>query len=83
MIPAEQKGLILPCCYCRTELIEPQMFEFRDWVACETCIRDYYRTRPAEIGPQLQTRQKNALVWLARNRKSLEKQAIKKPTPKS
>ena len=71
-------GLTLLCCYCRTELSEAQMFEFRDWVACESCIRDYYRDRPNELESELRTRQRNALVWLARNRRILQKHAVKK-----
>ena len=69
------KRLVLLCCYCRTELNESQMFEFRGWVACERCVRDYYRDRPNEVESGLQTRQRNAAIWLARNRKHLEKQA--------
>ena len=76
---SEHKGLVLGCSYCRTPLEETQMFEFRDWVGCETCIRDYYRSSvPEEIEHQLQIRRRNAMTWIARNRKSLEKQSIRK-----
>jgi len=54
------------------------MFEFRDWVACEGCVRDYYRDRPNEVESELRIRQRNALVWLARNRKVLQRHAVKK-----
>jgi hypothetical protein len=70
--------LILRCGYCRDELTQSQMFEFRGWVACEKCIRDYYRDHPNEVESELQTRRKNALIWLSRNRKSLQKLAVKK-----
>jgi hypothetical protein len=71
------KSLRLLCCYCREELEEFQMFEFRGWVACERCVRDYYRDRPAEIEVELQNRQRRALDWLGRNRRALEKQAAR------
>lgn len=80
---SESKGLGLLCCYCRVEVNEPQIFEFRGTVACEGCIRDYYRDRPTEVESQLQIRQKKALVWLDRNRKFLERRAAEKAAPKS
>lgn len=73
------KSLRLLCCYCRTELDEFQMFEFRGWVACERCVRDYYRDRPLEVESELQNRKRRALDWLARNRRLLEKQATREP----
>ena len=80
---SESKGVGLLCCYCRVEVNEPQIFEFRGGVACEGCIRDYYRDRPHEVDSQLQIRQKKALVWLDRNRKFLERQAAERTAPKS
>ena len=72
------KGLFFPCCYCRTELNESQIFEFRGAIGCEKCIRDYYRDRPTEVESQLRIRRENAVAWLRRNRKFLEKRAAKK-----
>ncbi len=72
------KGLFFLCSYCRTELNEDQIFDFRGTVGCENCVRDYYRSSAAEgIEFQLRTRRQKAVVWLNRNRKSLEKQARK------
>ncbi len=72
------KGLFFLCSYCRTELNEDQIFDFRGAVGCENCIKDYYRNGTAEVvESQLLTRRKKALVWLSRNRKTLEKHARK------
>lgn len=76
----EAKRLSFLCHYCRTELDESQIFELRGQVCCEKCTRDYDRDRPTEeVESRLQTRQKNALAWLERNRKSLEKRAVRYP----
>jgi hypothetical protein len=78
-IPGKTKELVLLCSYCRIPLNESQMFEFRNWVACENCVRDYYRERPAEeVETQLEARKKNARTWLERNRKALEKHTSRK-----
>jgi len=70
------KGLFFLCCYCRTELDETQIFAFRGTVGCQSCVKDYYRHSSAEeLESQLRTRRQSALVWLERNRKSLEKHA--------
>jgi hypothetical protein len=78
MMQENDKGLFFLCCYCRTELNEDQIFDFRGAVGCENCIKDYYRNRTAEeVESQLRTRRKKAVVWFNRNRKTLEKQARK------
>jgi hypothetical protein len=46
-------------------------------VACEKCVRSYYQDRPAEIELELQYRRRNAVAWVKRNRKRLEKQEPK------
>jgi hypothetical protein len=75
----EPKGLFFLCCYCRNELNESQIFDFRGAVGCENCVRSYYRDRPAdEVDSQLRIRQRNALIWLKRNRRTLEKDATKR-----
>jgi hypothetical protein len=74
----ETFGLYFLCSYCRSELNEDQIFDFRGAVGCENCIRDYYRkSTPEEVESQLRTRRQKAVVWLNRNRKTLEKQARK------
>jgi len=79
----ESSGLFFTCCYCRGELNESQILDFRGSVGCENCVRDYYRNRPAsEIEFQLRTRRANARRWLNRNRRALEK-AAKNPPKKS
>ena len=75
------KGLLFLCCYCRSELSETQIFEFRGTVGCERCIRDYYRDRPDQLESQLQLRRRNALTWVTRNRKSLERHARRAEAP--
>jgi hypothetical protein len=72
------KGLVLLCGYCRKELHEWEMHEFRDWVACEACIRDYLRDRPVDIEREVAARRQSARTWLAKNRKTLEREAVKK-----
>lgn len=82
-LQVERPGLFFTCCYCRNELSESQILDFRGSVGCENCVRDYYRDRPAsEIEIQLRTRRANALRWLSRNRKALER-AAKNPAKKS
>ena len=74
----ETTGLFFLCCYCRTELNEEQIFDFRGTVGCENCIRDYYRNSAAEeVESQLRKRRQKAFAWLTRNRKTLDKQARK------
>jgi len=76
----ETTGLYFLCCYCRTELNEEQIFDFRTAVGCENCVRDYYRNSTVEeVESQLHTRRQKAVAWLNRNRKTLEKQARKAP----
>lgn len=80
----ETPGLFFLCSYCRTELNEDQIFDFRGAVGCENCIRDYYRNSTAEqVDSQLRTRRQKAVAWLNRNRKTLEKQARKAPNTKA
>jgi hypothetical protein len=72
---AKPTTLSFICCYCRNELNESQIFEFRTALGCEDCVRAYYRSSsPKELESQLHTRRRNALIWLANNRKALEKQ---------
>jgi hypothetical protein len=69
-----QNDLILSCSYCRTKLTEDQMFAFRDWVGCESCLRAYYRNLPGPaIEEKLQSRRRAVVAWLAANRKSLKR----------
>lgn len=71
---ADNKKLTLLCCQCGTEIDESQMFQYGgDAVACEKCTRNYYQDRPAEIELELQYRRRNAVAWVKRNRKRLEK----------
>ncbi len=73
-----EKGLFFLCSYCRSELNEEKIFDFRGAVGCENCVRDYYRSSAAEeVESQLSTRRQKALVWLNRNRKTLERRARK------
>ena len=70
----EQKDLILSCSYCRVKLTEDQMFAFRDWVGCESCVRAYYRNLPAQaLEEQLQSRRQDVLTWLTANRRFLKR----------
>ena len=78
----EVKGLTWLCCECKTKIEESEMFEFSGTVACEKCVRNYYRDRPAEIEIELQIRRRNAVAWVKRNRRQLEKQAAKIKTYK-
>jgi hypothetical protein len=75
-LKVESTGLFFTCCYCRGELNESQIFDFRGSVGCEKCVRDYYRNRSTnDIESQLRTRRSSAVRWLNRNRKALEKAA--------
>jgi hypothetical protein len=74
--------LTLPCRVCSTELEESEMFEYGGTVACERCVRDYYRDRPDELRFELESRRKNALAWLNRNRRSIEKEAASRAASK-
>jgi hypothetical protein len=74
---AETKKVTLLCGECNAEIDESEMFEFGGTVACETCVRKYYRDRPAEVELELQTRQRNAVRWVKVNRNTLEQQAAK------
>jgi recombinational DNA repair protein (RecF pathway) len=77
-VTADNKKLTLLCCQCGTAIDEAQMFQYGgDAVACEKCVRNYYQDRPAEIERELQYRRRNAVAWVKRNRKRLEKQAPK------
>jgi len=79
-LKVERTGLFFTCCYCRSELNESQIFDFRGSVGCENCIRDYYRDRPSkEIENQVRARRASAASWLGRNRKALERAAKNPP----
>jgi hypothetical protein len=76
----ETATLTFHCCECRAELSESEVFEFGGpWsFACEKCVRKYYRNRPSEVAIELQTRRRNAIANLKRNRRDFEKQAAKR-----
>ena len=74
---AETKKLTLLCCECNAEIDESEMFGFGGAVACEKCVRKYYRDRPAEIELELETRRRNAVRWVKVNRQNLERQSAK------
>jgi len=71
------KYLTLLCCECNAEIDESEMFEFGGTVACEKCVRKYYRDRPAEVELELGTRRRNAVRWVKVNRQNLERQSAK------
>jgi hypothetical protein len=70
---AEAKPLVLFCIHCKKEVTEPEMYFFEGWVACEQCVRDWYREKPAQVEIQLQERKQRAATWVARWRKDIEK----------
>jgi len=74
---AETRKLTLLCCECNAEIDESEMCEFAGTVACEKCVRKYYRDRPAEIELELETRRRNAVRWVKVNRQNLERQSAK------
>ena len=78
LMAAELQKLVLLCVECGTEISVSTAFEFGGSVACEKCVRDYYCNRPAELEFELQLRRRNAVGWVKRNRKTLEKQASKR-----
>jgi hypothetical protein len=70
----EPQGLLLYCLHCKKEITEPEMYFFEGWVACEQCVRDWYRDKPAEqLDLQLQKRHQQAATWVVRWRKDIEK----------
>ena len=89
---SSENTLTLPRCECGTELDESQLFEYGGAVACEKCVTDYEKKKlralcrdswtgdraAATVTREVQTRRDNAIEWLKRNRKSLEKQAAKR-----
>lgn len=80
LIAAELKTLVLLCVECGAEIDISSAFQFGGSVACEKCVSNYYRNRPAELQFELQSRRRNAVAWVKRNRKTLEKQAAKRAT---
>jgi hypothetical protein len=70
--------LPLLCIECKTEIDVAKAFEFGGGVACEKCVREYYRNRPDELAFELESRHRRAIAWVKRNRKTLEKQAARK-----
>jgi hypothetical protein len=78
LIVAELQNLALICIECGTEIHVSTAFEYGGGVACEKCVRDYYRDRPTELEYELQLRRRNAITWVKLNRKTLEKQAAKR-----
>lgn len=78
----EAKELTLPCIECRIELEESAMLEFGGGVACEKCVRAYYAPHEKEFpgtgDVEVQTRRRNAVAWLKRNRRQIEKQIAKR-----
>jgi hypothetical protein len=75
-------SLTLHCCECGTELQESETYEFGGTVACEKCVKNYYKDRPAELEIELQSRRRNAAAYVKRNRPSLEKQSAKRAAQK-
>ena len=82
---AEVKKLTLNCCECRKELAENEFIEFAGGVACEPCVRAFYQKRNSidppiqwDIDLEIRTRRNNAVDWVKRNRRSLEKQAAER-----
>jgi hypothetical protein len=69
----EAKAIVLFCIHCKKEITEPEQYFFEGWVACEQCIRDWYREKPAQVEFQLQKRHQQATVWAVRWRKDIEK----------
>jgi hypothetical protein len=82
LMVVETKGLTLPCIQCGVELEESAMLEFGGSVACEKCVRAYYAPHEKEFpgtgNVEVQTRRRNAVAWVKRNRRQLEKQAEKR-----
>ena len=78
LMAAELQHLALVCIECGTEIHVSTAFEFGGSVACEKCVRDYYRERPTELEFELELRRRNAVGWVKRNRKTLEKQAARR-----
>ena len=78
----ETKELTLSCIQCGTELEESAMLEFDGGVACEKCVRAYYAPHEKEFSGtgdvEVRTRRRNAVAWVKRNRRQLEKQAAKR-----
>lgn len=78
----EAKELTLPCIQCGIELEESAMLEFGGGVACEKCVRAYYAPHEKEFpgtgDVEVQTRRRNAVAWLKRNRRQIEKQIAKR-----
>jgi hypothetical protein len=72
------KTLTLLCSQCNTELRESETFEFGGSIACEKCVRRYYRDRASELDLELPRRRRGAVAWIARNRRVLESQAEKR-----
>src|SRR5580700_4103281 len=77
LIAAELQHLKLVCIECGTEIHVSTAFEFRGSVACEKCVRGYYRERPTELEFELELRRRNVVSWVKSNRKMLEKRAAK------
>ena len=83
-------SLRLPCSACGTELTESQMFAFYGTVGCERCVTNYEKTKlcavpelgrkyaAASLKLEVETRRRNAIAWLKRNRRYLEKQMPKR-----
>jgi hypothetical protein len=75
LVAAELQNLTLRCGQCGIEIHLSTAFEFGGSVACEKCVRDYYRDRPTELEFELELRRRNAVGWVKSNRKTLEKRA--------
>lgn len=70
----EFQELVLRCLECGAEINVSAAFDFGGAVACEKCVREYYRDRPAELESELHLRRRNAVAWVKRNRRLLERQ---------
>lgn len=63
------------CCKCGTEIRQPGVFAFGGSVACEGCVRDYYKDRQDELDFELTSRRKEGTRWWKHNKKSLARKA--------
>lgn len=82
---AELNGLTWLCCECKKRLSESEMFQYGGTLACEGCVRSYYEKQNSvgdpdiqwDVARELAERRRNAIEWVRRNRRELEKYAAK------
>jgi hypothetical protein len=74
----EVRKLTLRCSGCGTELEETEIFKFLGGIACEKCVRNYYRDSPfTDVNSELQTGRKKAVAWLKRHRLAMQRRAAR------